>query len=465
MAQGLGARGWGLGGARGSTKSPSLQPLLVPSPQLPARALCITMSANDAEGPLRCYRSRLPDHDRVVGASGHAAVAAAIRRRGAKPDVRRCLYVSVVPSPGARDMDERPPQQDDSAGDTGQREGRFLERHGHAQGTPLPLARRQRRILHHRVVPHRQAARAQGRVHARQPPHPAFPDDDRQRLDGDPAAKLGRAAAAVVRQHGDRPAGRARRDAHPVVEQELRRLPRQPAGEQLPAGDANLRDQMDRLRHVVRTVPRARERARARPRRREARRHHRRSAHRPADAARFEVEQHDLRAVPLAARRDRARLHRRRRLLRSFPAAAREPAAEGRRPRLLGRRAAAPLLERRDRPLAEPVLPAGRRDLHQLPPRAPARRRQEPAAGAGEQRALHAVSREDRRGGHRAHAPRRAERRQFLRRVPHAENGDEHQGDDARSHHRPAGAGKHGGVQHPERVHRVPHRPQAGVGG
>ena len=42
---------------------------------------------------------------------------------------------------------------------------------------------------------------------------------------------------------------------------------------------------------------------------------------------------------------------------------------KARRPRLLGRRAAAPLLERCDRPLAEPVLPARRRDLHQLPPR------------------------------------------------------------------------------------------------
>ena len=60
-----------------------------------------------------------------------------------------------------------------------------------------------------------------------------------------------------------------------------------------------------------------------------------------------------------------------------------------------------------------------------------------------------------------AHAPSRRQRRQFVRRVPHAEDGDEHQVDDARSHDRPAGAGEHGRVRHPQRLHRVPRGQEA----
>ena len=58
-----------------------------------------------------------------------------------------------------------------------------------------------------------------------------------------------------------------------------------------------------------------------------------------------------------------------------------------------------------------------------------------------------------------------SQRRQLLRRVPHAEDGDEHQGDDARSHHQSSGAGEHGGVRHPERMQRLPCRQGRGVGG
>ena len=362
--------------ARGSTKSP--QSPAPPSPQppapVPARAHCITMSANDAEGPLRCYHSRLPDHDRVVGASGHAAVAAAIRRRGAKPHVRRRLNLPVVPSPGARDMDERPPQQDDPAGDTGQRQ--------------RPISRKTRVTLKGRRYRLRAAngeyfitesfLTGKAREHkveytlgSRRIQHYLTTIDNGRMVD--PAAKLGRAAAAVVPQHGDRPAGRARPDARPAVEQELRRLPRQPAGEQLPAGDANLRDQVDRLRHVVRAVPRARERAR-------------RSVHATRSQAPPSPSSSIVRPTRLDPKTSSmicAQCHSLRDVIAPGYTAGADyydyflPLLEyrpqkARRSRLLGRRAAAPLLERRDRPLAEPVLPAGRRDLHQLPPR-PAR--------------------------------------------------------------------------------------------
>ena len=86
------------------------------------------------------------------------------------------------------------------------------------------------------------AAGTPRRVHARQPPHPALPDDDRQGDDRRPAADLGRAAPRVAAQHGHRPAGRKPPAAGAAVEQGLRRLPRQRAGQQLPSGDRRVRD-------------------------------------------------------------------------------------------------------------------------------------------------------------------------------------------------------------------------------
>ena len=144
--------------------------------------------------------------------------------------------------------------------------------------------------------------------------------------------------------------------------------------------------QVERLRHVVRAVswPGQRARRSVHARRTRARRAAGERIDRPADAPRSDDEQHDLRAVPLAARR------------RSTPdytagenyydyfmPRARVRAAQGSGSDLLGRRPAAPVLERRDRPVAERVLSARRRDVHELPQRsARARHRQEPAAGA-----------------------------------------------------------------------------------
>ncbi len=201
-------------------------------------------------------------------------------------DTGRFQRVRVVPSGRPRRVEERPPQQDDPAGERGQRRGRFLAGADHPARPAVSAARRQRRVLHHRIEHHRHAARAPRRVHPRQPPHPALPDHDRERPDHRAHAKLGRRAACLVRQHGNRPPGRRRSNAGSAVEQELRRLPRQPAGQPLPAGDARLRDRVFGLRHLVRAVSRPRQRAR-RPVSEWTRRSCRnRSRDRPSDPAR-----------------------------------------------------------------------------------------------------------------------------------------------------------------------------------
>ena len=80
-------------------------------------------------------------------------------------------------------------------------------------------------------------------------------------------------------------------------------------------------------------------------------------------------------------------------LLRLLHAAARVRSAPRQGSRLLGRRPAAALCQRCDRPVAERLLPARRRDVHDLPRRsASAGRRSGCAARAGEQHAVHGVS-------------------------------------------------------------------------
>ena len=100
-----------------------------------------------------------------------------------------------------------------------------------------------------------------------------------------------------------------------------------------------------------------------------------RSRHRPSDPARSRHQQHDLRAVPLAARHHRARLQRRRELLRSLSADPGIRTAQGVGPGVLGGWTATPFFQRRDGPLAERLLPARRRHLHQLSPRSAFARR------------------------------------------------------------------------------------------
>ena len=64
-----------------------------------------------------------------------------------------------------------------------------------------------------------------------------------------------------------------------------------------------------------------------------------------------------------------------------------------------------------------------------------------------------------------AHTRHRADSAgKLLRRVPHAEDRGQHQGDDARSHDQPAGAGEHRRVRHPQRLHGVPRGQESGRG-
>ena len=208
----------------------------------------------------------------------------------------------------------------------------------------------------------------------------------RQRSDRGPPPHLGRDPARVVPERRDRPARRGGEDDGPGVEQDLRGVPRQRTHEGLRHRSTLLLQRLAGPGHELRTVPRAGARARrARALAREGRARRARGSRgrggrraQPLPARRH--EEHDaLRAVPYPARRGGRRLHRGKRLLRSLHAHARVRAAGRPRPRVVGGRPAAPLLQRRPRVLAEPVLPQGQGDLHLLPPRpSPARRRPRP---------------------------------------------------------------------------------------
>ena len=407
-----------------------------------------------AARPVRCAR--------VVGA--HANTGPACRRPDSeRRSAGRRERLRDLPSGRPRRLEERPSQQDDPAGRRRQRRGRLLKDPNHASRPAVPAARGRRPVLHHRVEHHRPSAGTSRRVHARQPPHSALPDDDREGPNHRADAQLGRPAADLVRQHGDRPAGRKRSDAGPAVEQELFRVPRQPAGQPLRPCHSDVQDGVDRLRNDVRTLPRSGERARREISRRHSSR--RRSRDRAADTPRSENQQHGLRAVSFTARRRRARLRRRTGLLRSLSAGARIRTAQGIGPDVLARWAPAPFFERRPGSVAERVLPPGRRHVHELSQQsAYARRRQEPAAWEGQRRALRRLPQIDRRRGRHAHPPSRRESRELLRRVPHAADGAEHQGPHPRSFDEPAGTGEHGTLRDSQRLQRMPHR-QAGIVG
>ena len=127
----------------------------------------------------------------------------------------------------------------------------------------------------------------------------------------------------VVRQHGHRPA-RTKTTGTPVQQWNKNCVGchvSQQDNNYRPA-TRNLRDGVDRLRHLVRALPWPRQRARARYSRSRAAATGDRAIVRPTRLDPGD-EQHDLRAVPFAARRRRTRLHRRRGLLRLLHAAAR----------------------------------------------------------------------------------------------------------------------------------------------
>ena len=305
-----------------------------------------------------------------------------------------------------------------------------------------------------------QGAGAQGRAHARQPAHPALPDDDRATgriIVLPPSWDVQR--QRVVRQHGDRPAGRERSEAGPAVEQELRRVPRQPAGQQLPAGGPHLRDASGptSARRASGVTARAARTSQAYTRGRERRAAGEHSIVRPTrldpkTSSMICAQCHSLRDVDRARITPPARTtttissrcsstDRARRRIRPYW-------ADGR-PRRFSNDAIG-LWQSECFLRGGATCTSCHRDPHD------ARCRQERAAGAGEQRAVHRCHQEIGGAADRAHASPRRQRRQLLRRVPHAEDGDQHQGDDARSHDRPAGAGEHRRVRHPQRVHRVP---------
>ncbi len=78
---------------------------------------------------------------------------------------------------------------------------------------------------------------------------------------------------------------------------------------------------------------------------------------------------------------------------------------------------------------------------------------------------LHTVPRSHCAGRHRSHPARCEERRKLLRRVPHAAERREHQGEDPRPRNQPASAREHRTARNPERLQRMPPGPHAGLGG
>ena len=299
--------------------------------------------------------------------------------------------------------------------------------------------------------------RAPRRLHPRQPPHSALPDHHRSRPHRRPAAELGRPAPGVVRQRRHHPSRRSGRQPGPAVEQELRRLPRQPAGQPTttrrpgptprPGWTSAPRASavMGRAARTSRgTTPRRRQPTGAPPSSGRLASTRQRAAWSARSATRS--------ATPWRPGSAPARLLR---LLR-------RPSSNTRRGRNRtrstgptdGRAGSRTTLSACGRAAASSrAAPRARRATT----RTRAGRRSSPGAGGRQQRILHLVPRGDRIGADRAHAAPAGERRQLVRRMPHAANRRQHQGEDSRSFDQPAGAREHRLVRHSQRLHRVPH--------
>ena len=292
-------------------------------------------------------RSALPGRDR------HHVQTVASRRSPSEPRVR-----GLSPRQ-ARGLDERPPQPDDPASEGSDRARRFLPIAVDAARQAVSPAVGGRRALHHRVVAHRQARRAPRRLHARQPPDSALPDHHRSRAHRRPAADLGCAATGVVRQRRHHPPRRRGRRTGPAVEQGLRRLSRQPAGQPLRARDAHLRHRMGGLRHVVRAVSWPGERARRAVDGRDAPPPHRRPSSGRHGWTRPRAAWCAPSAIRCATPWRRITAPARTTTTTSCPSSNIRRARS--RTRSTGPMAGRAVLERRDRAVAEPMLPQGRR--------------------------------------------------------------------------------------------------------
>ena len=278
--------------------------------------------------------------------------------------------VRVVSPAGSRHVEERPPQQDAAAGGAGQRQGRFLKEPDHAARPGrigCASSNGQYFITESYLTGREQEHRVEYTLGSRRIQHYLTTIENGRIIVLPPSWDVQRHEwfdnMDIVRPDEDD------QQAVPAVEQELRRLPCQPAGEQLPAGDEDVRHALGGLRHLVRALSRARaaHTCSATPVRR----------HRPPSAPAVDRSADAPRSANAAAWCARSAI-RCATWLRPASGPARTttttscPVLEYGRgkdsdPELLGRRTAAPVLERRHRTVAERVLPARRRDLHDLP--------------------------------------------------------------------------------------------------
>jgi len=121
-------------------------------------------------------------------------------------DAGRRRRLRVVPSGHPRRVEERPPQQNDPAGERRPASRAIFDSTDHPARPAVSVARRWRR----RTSSHESNITGTPREHRVEftlgsQAHSALPDHDRERPDHRAHPELGRRAAHLVRQHGDRP--------------------------------------------------------------------------------------------------------------------------------------------------------------------------------------------------------------------------------------------------------------------
>ena len=257
-----------------------------------------------------------------------------------------------------RRMAGRPPQPNGSGGPGGDGARGFHANPTDPGRPAIQAARRRRRVVHHRIGAHRQAGGAPRRIHARQPAHPALPHHARSRphrraaADWDVQRREWFDSVEIIRPD--------EQDTNPVqqwnkgcvgchVSQQDNHYKRR----------RDLRHGVGGFRDLVRALPGpggahvARAAAHDAPVSERSAASSVRRGSTPPESSMVCAQCHSLRD---AVRRPSGPA----RILRLLRAEARIHAAQGAGSRVLGRRPAAAFLERRDRALAEPLLPARR---------------------------------------------------------------------------------------------------------
>ena len=247
-----------------------------------------------------------------------------------------------------------------------QRAGRLLAGERHASRHALRPGAIGDKYLIRGAFPTSRDEQHHRRLHARQPAGSALPDDAARRADRRATTDVGRRAARVVPQSRHRQPRRSDAESRPGLEQQLLRMPRLGRSEGIRRDSESLRDDLDGLRDELRALPRSGRGARRRAMRPRATPTSGPSAIVVPTRLTARTIIDGVRAVSFASGHHGAGIHRGRRLLRSLRSGARVRAEERQGSRVLARRPAAPLLERRHRILAERLLCQRWCELHDM---------------------------------------------------------------------------------------------------